>query len=123
MSTATDPASPPATIALRIGGMTCASCAARIEKKLNRLAGVAAVVNYATETAHVRYPATVTVDELLATVRAIGYTATPPKPTPRTSNGDGSGEDGQAVAVERSLRQRFYGCIALAVPVLALAMI
>jgi Cu+-exporting ATPase len=121
VTTSTEPAAtapPPATIDLRIGGMTCASCAARIEKKLNRLDGVAATVNFATETAHVRYPATVTVDELLATVRAIGYTATPPKPAARTSNGDGSGEDGEAVAVERSLRQRFYGCLALAVPVL-----
>src|SRR6266542_1046025 len=104
--------------------MTCASCAARIEKKLNRLDGVAVTVNYATETAHVRYPVTVTVDELLQTVRAIGYTATPPTPAPGTSTGDGAGvADGEAVAVERSLRQRFYGCIAIAVPVLALAMI
>ncbi|HVU91003.1 MAG TPA: heavy metal-associated domain-containing protein, partial [Jatrophihabitans sp.] len=59
---------------LSIGGMTCASCAARIEKKLNKLDGVTATVNYATEKAHVSFPAEVPVDRLVQTVEAVGYT-------------------------------------------------
>ena len=60
---------------LAITGMTCASCSARIEKKLGRLDGVDAVVNLATEKATVRYAGAVTVQDLLATVRATGYGA------------------------------------------------
>ena len=60
---------------LAITGMTCASCSARIEKKLGRLDGVDAVVNLATEKATVRYAEPVTVEELLSTVRATGYGA------------------------------------------------
>src|SRR6187200_122927 len=60
---------------LAITGMTCASCTARIEKKLGRLEGVDAVVNLATEKARVRYAEPVTVEELLSTVRATGYGA------------------------------------------------
>ena len=63
------------TVDLRIGGMTCATCASRIERKLNRLDGVAASVNYATETARVRYAAPVTLHDLVRTVEATGYTA------------------------------------------------
>jgi Cu+-exporting ATPase len=63
-------------IELAVGGMTCASCAARIEKKLNRIDGVSAAVNYATEKATVRYDASqVTPDDLMRTVEATGYTA------------------------------------------------
>ncbi len=68
-------------VELAIGGMTCASCAARIEKKLNRLDGVEASVNYATERAHVS-AAEVSTDELVATVEKLGYTATLPSPVP-----------------------------------------
>ena len=60
---------------LEIGGMTCASCAARIEKRLNRIDGVHATVNYATERAHADVPAGVNADELIAQVAAVGYTA------------------------------------------------
>lgn len=121
----TPPDTPPSALALRIGGMTCASCAARIEKRLNRLDGVTAAVNYATETAHIQHAATVSVDQVLETVRAIGYTATPPQPaTDEASNVDQHGdEDAYTVAAERSLRARFYGCVAMAVPVLAISMI
>jgi Cu+-exporting ATPase len=56
------------TVELRIGGMTCASCAARIEKKLNRIDGVRASVNFATEKAWVSAPDEVSVDDLVATV-------------------------------------------------------
>ena len=69
---------PGTTVALDIGGMTCASCAARITKRLNKLDGVDATVNYATEQATVTVPDGVTVDEIVAQVEAIGYTATVP---------------------------------------------
>jgi copper chaperone CopZ len=60
---------------LAIGGMTCASCAARIERKLNRLDGVSAAVNFATETARVTFPATVRAEDLVSAVERAGYTA------------------------------------------------
>ena len=63
-----------------IGGMTCASCAARIEKKLNKLDGVAATVNFATETAQVTFPAAMPPDELISAVERAGYAATLPAP-------------------------------------------
>ena len=63
--------------------MTCASCAARIEKKLNKLDGVTATVNYATEKAKVSYPTTLTPDDLVTVVEATGYTATVPTPRAR----------------------------------------
>ena len=60
---------------LAIGGMTCASCAARIERKLNGLDGVSAAVNLATETARVTFPVTVTTEDLVSAVERAGYTA------------------------------------------------
>src|SRR5688572_15191007 len=68
-------------IELTIGGMTCASCASRVEKKLNRMQGVTATVNYATEKASVTVddPA-VSTDDLIATVEKTGYTAALPEP-------------------------------------------
>ena len=72
---------------LQIGGMTCASCAARIEKKLNRMPGVAASVNYATEKAHVVLPEGTSVASAIETVQATGYTATLPPPAPRRRAG------------------------------------
>ncbi|MFD5427493.1 heavy metal translocating P-type ATPase [Streptomyces sp. NPDC127084] len=64
-------------IELLIGGMTCASCAARVEKKLNRMSGVTATVNYATEKARVSYGEDIEVPDLIAVVERTGYTATP----------------------------------------------
>src|SRR3954468_2345358 len=82
------------TTELLIGGMTCASCAARVEKKLNRLDGVTATVNYATEKAHVRYADGVSPDDLIATVEKTGYTATVrPRPEARPELARGE-EDG-----------------------------
>ena len=63
---------------LGIGGMTCASCSARIEKKLNKLEGVTATVNFATETAHVSFPAEVSTSDLISVVEQTGYTAALP---------------------------------------------
>ena len=85
-------------VELAIGGMTCASCAARIEKKLNKLDGVSATVNYATEKAKVSYPATLTQDDLVGVVEATGYTATAPTPTPNgEATSAGSGPDDKDV--------------------------
>ena len=71
---------PTQDVELLIGGMTCASCAVRIEKKLNRLDGVTATVNYATEKAKVTYGPGVTPEDLVATVEKTGYTAELPRP-------------------------------------------
>ncbi|MET8701572.1 heavy metal translocating P-type ATPase [Kitasatospora sp. NPDC004723] len=78
-----DPTAVRERVELQIGGMTCAACAARIEKKLNRMAGVEATVNYATEKARVEFTPDVTVADLIATVENTGYTAElPPPPVP-----------------------------------------
>ena len=69
-------------VELQISGMTCASCANRIERKLNKLDGVVATVNYATEKAKVTYAEGVTTDDLIATVEQTGYTARLPRPRP-----------------------------------------
>ncbi|HWH33213.1 MAG TPA: heavy metal translocating P-type ATPase, partial [Egibacteraceae bacterium] len=106
---------------LDVGGMTCASCAMRIEKKLNKLDGVQASVNYATEQALVRFPASVAPQDLVAQVEAAGYTAT--LPTPETAPG-ASGADGQEEPdPTAALRTRLLVSLALTVPVLAVSMI
>ncbi|MEV4705429.1 heavy metal translocating P-type ATPase [Actinoplanes sp. NPDC049316] len=111
----------PNQIELSIGGMTCASCASRIEKKLNRMDGVTATVNYATEKATVSYADAVTADDLIATVEKTGYTAAVPPP-PRPA-GDDPAEQAQPVDELRSLRTRLWVSILLSVPVVALAMV
>ena len=74
------PPAAPERVRLEIGGMTCASCAARIERKLNKLEGVEATVNYATEEAAVSFdPGRLDVDALVAAVESTGYTAAPPR--------------------------------------------
>ena len=113
----------PITVDLEIGGMTCASCAARIAKRLNKLDGVEASVNYATEHATVVAGAGITPERLIAEVEAIGYTATLPAPTAGTDakadQGDGAGDDPEV----RALRHRLVGSAALGVPVLLLSMV
>nr|WP_307797823.1 heavy metal translocating P-type ATPase [Streptomyces laculatispora] len=106
-----------------MGGMTCASCAARIEKKLNRMDGVEATVNYATEKARVSYRGEdVSVQDLIATVETTGYSAHEPAPPVRTA--DAPAEAAKAAADElRPLRQRLITAVLLAVPVIAMAMI
>jgi len=110
------------TTDLVIGGMTCASCATRIEKKLNKLDGVTATVNFATEAARVSFPETLTVAELIAVVERTGYTAA--QPAPPRADGDGAGataaEDGP---LARDLRRRLIVAAALAIPVAVLAMV
>ncbi|MGW3919176.1 heavy metal translocating P-type ATPase, partial [Streptomyces sp. NPDC005093] len=102
--------------------MTCASCAARIEKKLNRMDGVTATVNYATEKAKVSYPGeNMSVQELIATVEKTGYTAQEPAPPVRTEESTAAAEDGADAL--RPLRQRLLTAVVLAVPVIAVSMI
>ncbi|MFJ3327981.1 heavy metal translocating P-type ATPase [Streptomyces griseus] len=124
-------------VELAIGGMTCASCAARIEKKLNRMDGVEATVNYATEKAKVTYQgAEVSVDDLIATVEATGYTARPPAPpAPPASSGSNGTETAGAAGTAgpaaegaeddglTTLRQRLVTAVLLSVPVIAMAMV
>ena len=122
MSTSAPPTGGP-DIELEIGGMTCASCANRIEKKLNKLDGVAATVNYATEKAKVTVPAGYDPSLLVAEVEKTGYTAALPKPKDTTANMSeteaGEEEDSELT----SLRHRLIGAIVLTVPVIAMAMI
>ncbi|MER7408231.1 heavy metal translocating P-type ATPase [Streptomyces sp. NPDC000070] len=114
-----------AEVELAIGGMTCASCAARIEKKLNRLDGVEATVNYATEKAKVTFREDVTVSDLIATVEATGYTAREPRPETARSDDSASGEGSAREESDEllPLRQRLIAAVALAVPVIAMAMV
>jgi Cu+-exporting ATPase len=112
-----DSAAPLDEVRLDIAGMTCASCANRIERKLNKLDGVQASVNYATEAATVRFdPARVDTDRLLATVTAAGYTAALPAPPP---------DDDQPAPADpdAALRERLLVSTALTVPVLLLSMV
>ncbi|MBB4979344.1 heavy metal translocating P-type ATPase [Streptomyces nymphaeiformis] len=102
---------------LAIGGMTCASCAARIEKKLNRMDGVTATVNYATEKARVEHAPDVGVDALIATVVKTGYTAE--EPAPPVEERKDEPEDPELA----SLRQRLTVSALLATPVILLAMV
>ncbi|MFF4267613.1 heavy metal translocating P-type ATPase [Streptomyces virginiae] len=126
MSSSTVHDGPITAVELSIGGMTCASCAARIEKKLNRMDGVEASVNYATEKAHVSYTGDVRVADLIATVVKTGYTAEepPPPPTPEAAeevHGEAGAETPDPVLA--ALRQRLLVSVALALPVILLAMI
>jgi len=109
-------------VELEIGGMTCASCANRIEKKLNKLDGVSATVNYATEKAKVTVPDGYDPALLIAEIEKTGYTAAVPAPKGGSRNAaPGNSEDADPELV--SLRHRLIGSIVLTVPVIAMAMI
>jgi Cu+-exporting ATPase len=99
------------SVTLTVGGMTCASCAARVEGNLNRIDGVSATVNFATERAKVEFPATVAAEDLVAAVEATGYTATLEPMAAAV-------EDGAA-----SWRRRLLVSAALSVPVVLLSMV
>ncbi|MEU8309436.1 heavy metal translocating P-type ATPase [Actinomadura sp. NPDC048955] len=105
-------------IELAIGGMTCASCANRIERKLNKMDGVTATVNYATEKARVEFAADVSADELIATVEKAGYSAALPAP-PRAAE-EAAPEPADEL---RPLRQRLVTAVVLSIPVIAMAMV
>ncbi|MFJ4902645.1 heavy metal translocating P-type ATPase [Streptomyces sp. NPDC088727] len=113
-----------AEVELAIGGMTCASCAARIEKKLNRMDGVEATVNYATEKARVSYRGEdVSVQDLIATVEKTGYSAQEPAPPVRGAASSGETDAAEEADELRPLRQRLITAVLLAVPVIAMSMI
>jgi P-type Cu+ transporter len=104
--------------------MTCASCAARIERKLNRLDGVQASVNLATERAQVSFdPGRVNEAMLVDAVEQAGYTATLPPPAPGLAAGMAAPAAAQGDDPTIPLRRRLLGTIALGLPVLALAMV
>ena len=121
MTASTDSTAPNPTAAQRIelavSGMTCASCSARIEKRLNKIEGVTATVNYSTEKAKVTYAGDVTPADLVAAVEKAGYGVRLPQPAggepPRSSEADDH---------VRSLRQRLTVSFLLTVPVIAMAM-
>ncbi|WP_149204905.1 heavy metal translocating P-type ATPase [Actinotalea subterranea] len=114
------------SVELAIGGMTCASCAARIEKKLNKIDGVSASVNFAMESAKVRFPPAISLDQLIRAVEDAGYTAAPPAP-PEAPQGEGASTRADAGPTSEdpvdSLRRRLVISAVLTVPVLALAMV
>ncbi|MFF3097790.1 heavy metal translocating P-type ATPase [Streptomyces cyaneofuscatus] len=139
------PAADASEAELMIGGMTCASCAARVEKKLNRMDGVTATVNYATEKARVTFTEGLELSDLVTTVERTGYTArplAPPKPDPDPEQeparepaqapaptppdapaaSTDAAEAEQAAALA-ALRQRVVVSAVLSVPVVLLAMV
>ena len=103
-------------VTLAISGMSCASCAARVEKRLNQVDGVVATVNFATELATVDFPASVTPGDLVAAVEETGYTATLPAAEELTA----SPEDADATT---SWRRRLLISATLTVPVVLLSMV
>ncbi|KHS51125.1 heavy metal translocating P-type ATPase [Brevibacterium linens] len=107
----------PRELELDITGMTCASCSARIEKKLTRLDGVTAEVNLPLETAHVIIDSELSDDDITAAVEKAGYSATVRSP--------GGGGDGPEIVDydPRHLRPRFIGSLILAVPIVAISMV
>ena len=110
-------------VELAISGMTCASCANRIERKLNKLDGVSATVNYATEKAKVSYPTGMAAEELLAAVEKAGYTARLPEPE-RPAGSDGAPGEGLVEADRVDLlRRRLLLVSVLTVPVIAMSMV
>ena len=112
---------------LTLTGMTCASCAGRIEKSLNRLDGVTASVNFATEKAAVDFdPGRVAPDELVTAVESVGYGAHLPREAGRAAapGGEPAADDSDAEPAELiALRQRLTLSIVLTVPVLLMAMV
>jgi P-type Cu+ transporter len=117
------------TADLSIGGMTCASCAAKIERRLSRLGDVAATVNFATQTARVRFPVGMDAADLVAAVEHAGYTATLAAAADGTQAFAAPADGAQAAEEERTaaemarLRRRLLVSLALAVPVVVLAMV
>jgi Cu+-exporting ATPase len=110
---------PTSQVELEITGMTCASCANRIERKLNKIDGVVATVNYATEKAKVAFPEDLDPVELVKTVESAGYSATLPRPDQAVPEGG----DDIADDPTRSLRLRLIISALLTVPVIAMVMV
>ena len=125
MSTRTSPApdtaaQPEHEVDLAITGMTCASCSARIERKLNALDGVRASVNLATNRASVHYAAPLQPQDLVTAVEQTGYGATV---LGAGATGGGAPHEGHDLLADRALRRRALVSLALTVPVLLIAMV
>jgi Cu+-exporting ATPase len=112
-----------ARLDLPITGMTCASCANRVERRLNKLDGVTASVNYATETAAIAYDAGVEPEQLVAAVEAAGYAAALPRPGSDPSAGAGADAAGDSGAGSDPLLRRLIVSALLSIPVLAISMV
>ncbi|CAM5274590.1 Copper-translocating P-type ATPase OS=Streptomyces alboniger OX=132473 GN=CP975_12335 PE=3 SV=1 [Streptomyces alboniger] len=113
-------------VELAVGGMTCASCSSRIERKLNRMEGVTASVNLATEKARVAYAEGVAVADLIALVEKLGYTAeeiVPPPPEPDRAPGGAPPPTTADITEPDTLRQRLVVSALLSLPVVLLAMV
>ncbi len=110
-------------VELSIGGMTCASCAARVEKKLNKLDGVTASVNYATEKATVSFPSSLPTDRLVEVVEATGYSATLPAPAEEPDSAGVEARPAGPRDEAAAWRQRLLVSAVLTVPVVALSMV
>ena len=110
------PKTTPTPVVLALGGMTCASCAMRVEKKLNKLPGVTATVNFATENATVSLPEDLSVTDAIEAVESAGYTA---KEVSREKEDDVEPKDSTEIA----LRNRLIISTILALPVVLMAMI
>ncbi|MFI5674308.1 heavy metal translocating P-type ATPase [Streptomyces cellulosae] len=114
-----EPATVLVTTDLAVGGMTCAACVSRVEKKLGKLDGVTATVNLATGMARVSHPAGIGPDQLVATVEKAGYTAALPEPPRKQESADDSGGESEDTRQER---HRLVVTALLALPVLVLSM-
>ncbi len=114
---------PEQSVELAITGMTCASCANRIERKLNKVEGVTATVNYSTEKAKVTFADSVSPEDLVGVVESAGYAATLPTPPPAPGAVPETEEGSERDAATRSLRERLFVSTVLSVPVIAMAMI
>jgi Cu+-exporting ATPase len=118
------PSAPPPMVGtdleLEIGGMTCASCANRIERKLNKLDGVTATVNYATEKARISAPAGYDPQNLVAEVEKAGYAAALPAVEEEQREAEATGRPDTELL---TLRHRLIGAAVLGIPVIAMAMI
>jgi Cu+-exporting ATPase len=111
-------ATAPERVDLELGGMTCAACASRIERKLNRLEGVHAAVNYATEQAAVSFdPSRADVETLVAAVESIGYSASLPRAAGDTT------QVRDPAAAERLVRRRLAVAAALTLPLVLVSMV
>jgi Cu+-exporting ATPase len=109
----TTPNSNPTSTDITVGGMTCASCANRVERKLNRLPGVTATVNFATARAHVEHTAEVSTEDLVEAVERAGYSGSVPRDEPADAEPERADE----------LRRRFAVSAALGAPVVVLSMV
>lgn len=118
----TEPVTTLVTTDLTVGGMTCAACVNRVEKKLGKLEGVTATVNLATGLARVSHPADIGPDELVATVEKAGYTAALPEP-PKRQERESADEGDDESAEVRAERDRLVVTALLSVPVLVLSMV